>query len=208
MTPRERSDWLLLRREKTLADAPGIKARGREVEHLYSVVTARSMRWRFDPELVQRSALIEDVGNTSAGLSWKFHSLPAFLQEVISHVAAHNREALPPPPSPEITAFFDAAPDLQKDIVQHGKEAARGLQLRPSCPRSERLPLLRWIETIDTLTVHYLSRAGGGQLTREEAAYRCDLDDRTFRYRLAKIRKWDLIGAARKPPVKLPTARN
>ena len=208
LTPDERADYLLFLLEKTLADAQVIKAKGREAEHLYTIVVARSMRWRFDPEFVQRRALNEYFGNTLAGLGWKFQSLPASVQEAITLFAADTRQSLPPSPWPETAAFLDAAPDPQKDIVEHGREAAWGLRLRPSCPRSERLPLLGWVATIDTLTVHYLSRVGGGQLTREVAARWCGLDDRTFRERLAKIRRWDLIGAARKPPIRLPVARN
>ena len=206
MTPDERTDYLLLLREKTLADAQVIKAKGREAEHLYTTVVARFMRWRFDPEFVQRNALNEYVGNTPAGLSWHFQRFPPLWQEVITKVAAETRQTLLPPPSPEVTAFFAAAVDPEEDILERGREAAWGLRLRPSCPRPERLPLLRWVQTMDTLTVHYLSRVGGGQLTREDAG--CGLDGRNFRYRLRNIRRWDLIGAARKPPVKLPVARN
>lgn len=207
MTPDERASFLLLLREKNLADAQEIKAQGREVEHIYSIVTGRFMRWYFDPMLVQRRALKEYVRRTPGGLSWTLQRLPAEAQKAVALFTAKS-QILPPSPWPETAAFLDAAPDLQKEVIRHGREAAKELRLRPSYRRSERLPLLWWVETVDTLTIHYLSRMGGGQLTRVEAAYLCDLDDRTFRSRLAKVRKWDLIGAARKLPVKLPVARN
>ena len=215
MAPDEGADYLLHLRERNLARAKDVKARGGE--HVSSITMARWMRWHFDPEFVQRSALMELIENTPGGLGWAvqtlplrdnaLRSLPAGLQEAVI-LMLETGQPRPPSPSPEVTAFLDTAPDPLEDAIQHGREAIRGLQLRPSCPRSERPPLLRWIATIDTLTVHYLSKSGGGQLTREDACAACDLDDRTFRYRLGKLCKWGLIGSARKPPVKLPVARN
>lgn len=194
----ERAECLFRWRKKNLAHAPEVKARGRwgrEAEHLSTIIIGRCMRWQFDPELVRRSATREYIADTPEGMSWRLQSLPDFARRVLG--------ARLPLPTPEVTLFLEAAPDLEEDLTQHAKEAIQALRLRPTCRRSEKLPLLHWVETTDTLTVHYLSRLGGGELTREQAAGDCGVDGRTFRRRMAKINRWGLIASGHKTAPKV-----
>ncbi len=93
-------------------------------------------------------------------------------------------------------ASLGSIPDLGQEIDQEARACIRSLGsakvLRSRLPR-----LLTWNDTLDTLTVHYLRWEGGGRLNTDAAADLVGMADRTLRYRLAKLRTWGLVGAAR-----------
>ncbi len=186
-------------------DDPGFRAG--VCEHLHSVLLGVTYRRWWSPEEEQRWRQIVEVSGTAEGSSYLAKDSPAAVREVLRLSFEEEGQAFPVEPTPEIVAFLESVPDLEQEINQEARACIRTLGsaklLRSRPPR-----LLNWNDTLDTLTVHYLRREGGGQLNTGDAADCVGMADRTLRDRLTKLRAWGLIGAAKSPPRMLPSSRN
>ncbi len=175
-------------------------------EHLQSVLLGETYRHDWDPACVRRQELVIHVTGTPEGASYQFKDSSAAVREVLRQSFAKDGQPFPVEPTPEVVALLEATPDPEREMLQKAEAALHvafaAQMLRP------RLSLLNWDESLDTLTVHYLRQGGGGQLSADAAADLVGMADRTFRYRLDKLRAWGLVGAAKSPPRMLPPSRN
>lgn len=174
-------------------------------EHLLSIYFGWLLRWTFDPAYVSRLVVYEQVTLSPEGLSYRTARLPPVAQAAVRQCFPR----LPERPPPEIAAYLEAFGDLDTQIKGHLQDTLERIAVAKLC--GDRLPLLRWDETIDTLTAHYLRRGGGGEGNYEAAAEHAAMAGRTLVYRLKKLRRWGLVGAAGTAivqPLILPPHRN